>query len=134
MHRIFSSTLHISIGVFVFHLSGCSVLSQIKPIEISGLVIQNNTSAPIYNVQLWVEKTGTVVHSSSILAGNQLSTEFPLRRYQGNSVNISWEQEGKFSLANNIIAQIPDNLDANKPSQFIVIINSRTSVSMRLMQ
>ena len=113
--------------------NGCGGLPvRTAPIEITGLVIYNNTSDPLYDIKLKVEKTGTVVTCNLIPSGRNFSTEFPLKRYQGNSVNVSWQQNGINRSTGDIYADVPDDLSPNVPVAVAVIIQQNGDVIVRL--
>ncbi|MHC4783457.1 MAG: hypothetical protein ACYSPJ_06940, partial [Planctomycetota bacterium] len=82
--------LTISIVLTGLLIAGCGQVLQTRSIEIGGLMIRNQTAGPLYDIKLRVEQTSTVVSCNFIPAGGDFSTEFPLRRYQGNSVRVSW--------------------------------------------
>ena len=113
--------------------NGCGGLPVgAAPIDIAGLVIYNNTPDPLYDIKLKVEKTGTVVTCNLIPSGRNFSTEFPLKRYQGNSVNVSWQQNGINRSTGDIYADVPDDLSPNVPVAVAVIIQQNGDVIVRL--
>lgn len=113
--------------------NGCGGLPVgAAPIDIAGLVIYNNTPDPLYDIKLKVEKTGTVVTCNFIPSGRNFSTEFPLKRYQGNSVNVSWQQDGLNRSTDDIYADIPEDLGPKRPVFVAVIIQQSGDVVVRL--
>ena len=115
-------------------ISGCSVLPQIRPIEVGGLFIRNNTSTPVNNVEVRVKKTGAKVSCSYIPAGKECSTTFPAKTYQGNPITVSWEQEGRVWSPREFLVQLPENLIADKSTMAVVNIGEHGSISARLDQ
>jgi hypothetical protein len=115
-------------------ISGCGEGLKTRSIEIGGLVIRNQTAGPLYDIKLKVERTGTVVTCNFIPAGGDFSTEFPLRRYQGNSVRVSWQQNGQNFATGDLYAEIPDVLDLNSPAAAVVEIHPAGVAVVRLEQ
>lgn len=118
----------------VWVTSGCGEVMHSRSVEIGGLIIRNCTSSPLYSIKLKVEKTGTVVTCNFIPAGTDFSTEFPLRRYQGNSVWVSWQQNGRNFMTDELYAEIPEVLDYSSSAAAVVEIQERGIVIIRLEQ
>lgn len=115
-------------------IGGCGGDFQGSSIEIGGLLIRNRTPGPLYDVKLKVERTGTTVTCNFIPAGGSFSTEFPLRRYQGNSVRVSWRQNGRPFETGDLYAEIPDVLDRGLPAAAVVDIRQTGVAVIRLEQ
>jgi hypothetical protein len=115
-------------------ISGCGEGLQSRSIEIGGLLIRNQTAGTLYDIKLKVEKTGTVVTCNFIPAGGDFSTEFPLRRYQGNSVRANWQQNGRNFTTGDLYAEIPDVLDLSSPAVAVVEIYPAGVAVVRLEQ
>jgi len=116
--------------------SGCGegLRGQSRSIEIGGLLIRNRTAGPLYDIKLKVERTGTVVSCNFIVAGGNFSTEFPLRRYQGNSVWVSWQQNGQNFATGEMYAEIPNDLDIGLPAAAVVVIQDSGVAMVQLEQ
>jgi len=134
MRNTFTATTLSAIILTALLASGCGEVLQSRSIEIGGLVIRNRTAGPLYDIKLKVEKTGTVVTCNFIPAGGDFSTEFPLRRYQGNSVWASWQQNGRAFATGDLYAEIPDVLDLNSPAAAVVAIQNNGTAIVRLEQ
>ena len=132
--RISSLMRSASIAVALTVISSCTVLPKIRPIEVGGLFIRNSTSTPVKNVEIRVKKTGAKVSCSYIPAGKECSTTFPAKTYQGNSIMVSWEQEGRTWSSGEFLLQLPENLMADKSTMAVVNIGERGSVSAWLDQ
>jgi hypothetical protein len=130
------NTLKLTILIVLTALSvfGCGEVLQTRSIEIGGLMIRNQTAGPLYDIKLRVEQTSTVVSCNFIPAGGDFSTEFPLRRYQGNSVRVSWQQNGRNFATGDLYAEIPDVLDLNSPAAAVVEIHPAGVAVVRLEQ
>ncbi|MHC4554544.1 MAG: hypothetical protein ACYSUS_04485 [Planctomycetota bacterium] len=116
--------LTISIVLTGLLIAGCGQVLQTRSIEIGGLMIRNQTAGPLYDIKLRVEQTSTVVSCNFIPAGGDFSTEFPLRRYQGNSVRVSWE----------LYAELPEVLDDSSSAAAVVVIQENGVAVVRLEQ
>jgi hypothetical protein len=123
-----------AITLAVSLISGCGEGLKSRSIEIGGLLIRNQTAGPLYDIKLKVERTGTVVTCNFIPAGGDFSTEFPLRRYQGNSVRVSWQQDRQNFATGDLYAEIPDVLDLNSPAAAVVEIHPAGVAVVRLEQ
>ena len=134
MRNIFSVTTLMAIALMILLFSGCGEVLQSRSIEIGGLLIRNRTAGPLYDIKLRVERTGTVVSCNFIPAGGNFSTEFPLRRYQGNSVRVSWQQNGRNFATGEMYADTPDVLDISLPAAAVVIIQNNGAAMVRLEQ
>jgi hypothetical protein len=131
MQRI---SILIKVLAIVLIVNGCRDSLQSQPIEIGGLIVRNQTAGPLYDIKLKVERTGTVVTCNFIPAGGDFSTEFPLRRYQGNSVQISWQQNGRAFATGELYAEIPTKLTPDKSATVIVDIHNNGIAVIRLKQ
>ena len=134
MQNTFTATTLTAIIFTALLIGGCGESLQTHSIEIGGLVIRNRTTGPLYDIRLKVEKTGTVVSCNFIPAGGSFSTAFPLRRYQGNSVQTSWQQNGRNFSTGDRYAEIPDALNVNSPAAAVVEIHQTGVVVVRLEQ
>ena len=127
-------TLLILTAIILTAISGCGEVLQSRSIEIGGLLIRNRTAGPLYDIKLKVERTGTVVTCNFIPAEGNFSTEFPLRRYQGNSVRVSWQQNGRNFATGDLYAEISDALDISLPAAAVVEIHHAGVAVVRLEQ
>ncbi len=122
------------IAVVLTAISGCGEGLQYRSIEIGGLLIRNRTAGPLYDIKMKVERTGTVVSCNFIPAGGNFSTEFPLRRYQHNSVWVSWQQNGQNFATGEMYAEIPETLDISSPAAAVIVIQNNGIAIVRLEQ
>ena len=113
---------------------GREVQSHYRSIEIGGLLIRNRTAGPLYDIKLKVERTGTVVSCNFIPAGRNFTTAFPLRRYQHNSVWVSWQQNGQNFTTGRVYAEVPAALDIDSPATAVVEIHNNGSAIVQLEQ
>ena len=134
MRHPFRAVTSTAIILAILLISGCGGTFQGSSIEIGGLLIRNRTPEPLYDVTLRVEKTGTLVTCNFIPVGGTITTEFPLRRYQGNSVRVSWRQNGWPCETGNLYAEIPDVPDRGSPETAVVEIQRPGLAVVRLEQ
>jgi hypothetical protein len=134
MRNTFTIAILTAIVLVILPIGGCGEVLQSRSIEIGGLLIRNRTAGPLYDIKLRVERTGTVVSCNFIPAGGNFSTEFPLRRYQGNSVRVSWQQNGRNFATGEMYADTPDVLDISLPAAAVVIIQNNGAAVVRLEQ
>lgn len=116
------------------YICGCETFSKTRSIEISGLIFQNNTSSHLYDVRLVVEKIRGVVSCSSIPAGKECSTTFPLRTYQGNPIRVLWQQNGNPFSSEQFLIELPESLVKGEPAMVLVIIGDWGRIVARLVQ
>ena len=113
-------------------LSACSLSKAFKPIEITELRFENHANVAIHDVALRVGATREVVKCGVIAAKNICSTSFPVRRYQGNSVVISWTHAGSAFNSGDMVIEPGENLNSDVPVQVLVKImpNGRLNAAM----
>ena len=134
MRNTFTATTFSAIILSVLLASGCGEVLQTRSIEIGGLIIRNQTAGPLYDIKLRVEQTSTVVSCNFIPARGDFSTEFPLRRYQGNSVRVSWQQNGRNFVTDELHAELPEVLDYSSSAAAVVAIKENGIAVVRLEQ
>jgi hypothetical protein len=134
MPHTLTTTKLMAIVFATLTISGCGEVLQTRSIEIGGLIIRNQTAGPLYDIKLRVEQTSTVVSCNFIPARGDFSTEFPLRRYQGNSVRINWQQNGRNFVTDDLYAELPEVLDYSLPAAAVVVIQENGVAVVRLEQ
>lgn len=81
-------------------LAGCAGVPQpaepedLPELSISGLVIENRTTAYVSAARLLVPVTGQFVSCGNIAPRTQCATAFPEQRYSGNAFEVTWSQGG----------------------------------------
>ena len=106
-------------------LSSCASLSvePVKPLQIEGLLIENNTQMWLSAVRILVPATGNFVSCSTITPRTKCSTTFPETSYTGNPVEITWNQGGEMHSSGVFVIQLPAGLDNDKPARILVVIS-----------
>jgi hypothetical protein len=110
--------------LFALLLSACASRSAepVKPLQIEGLLIENNTQMWLSAVRILVPATGNFVSCSTITPRTKCSTTFPETSYTGNPVEITWSQGGEMHSSGMFVIQLPTGLDNDKPARILVVI------------
>lgn len=112
--------------IMVLLVTSCAGANLTKPgvgsIVINGLVVTNSTEAPAYDFLLRVEKVKEIVAVSPILARASFTTNFPLRKYKGNRVFLTWKHRSRNWTSKNLIINPPADLVAGRPVTVVIII------------
>jgi len=113
--------------IMVLTITSCGGGSLIKPgigsIVIDGLIINNGTEKHVYDFLLKIEKVKEILSLSPILARASLTTNFPLRKYKGNRVSLTWKHDGRNWKSKNIIINPPAGLVAGRPVTVVITIS-----------
>ena len=134
-----SSTLRSCLFLILIILLGaCAPVRQTKPetisIEIDGVVIRNQLTFPVTDVQLLVLSSGNFVGCGNIMSRSACSTTFPLRDYSASKVLVTWKEYGKEHSTGEFVIKIPDEIDRSKPAQLEVIIFMMGEAGAKLVQ
>ena len=123
-------------GLYTVFLSACAAgpEADISPLQIEGMVIENQTQAWVSAARLLVPVTGNFVSCGNISPGTMCSTTFPETGYTGNPVEITWSQGGQIHSTGQFVLQIPEQLDKDKPAVVHVVITGPTSAGAVLVQ
>ena len=104
-------------------LLSCSTQSVVKtPLQIDGMIIENQTQAWVSAVRLLVPATGRFVSCGNIPPGSMCSTTFPEAAYSGNKVEITWSQGGQIHSTGQFVVQLPEDLEDGKTVVVQVVI------------
>jgi hypothetical protein len=128
------------VSLSVILLSACTYSSGKRTevltpgIDISGLRIQNESFSLVTEVMLLVTQTGEFISCGNIPMRGQCSTTFPLRRYQGNQIEIKWKQGGSEWSTGEFTVEQSDMIDPAKPAIVNVMITSQGLAPTRLVQ
>ncbi len=76
-------------------LSACAARQPDWDLQISGLVMENQSLSYVSAARLIVPATGNFVSCGNIPPGGACSTLFPETGYTGNPVEVSWSQNGQ---------------------------------------
>ena len=93
------------------------------PVQIVGMVMENQTRMYVSAVRLLVPVTGNFVSCGNIPPGSMCSTTFPEATYTGNPVEITWSQGGQIHSTGQFSVQLPSDLDRNRPAQVHIVIS-----------
>ncbi len=103
-------------------------------IDIYGLRIENRSFSLVTEVMLLVTKTGEFISCGNIPMRGLCSTTFPLRRYQGNRIEIKWKQAGTQWSTGEFVVDPPAHIDPLKPAMVRVIITTEGLAATELVQ
>jgi hypothetical protein len=113
---------------------GCSNIPQYKGFIVEGVAFVNQTSMPIHDVAITVEKTGGVVSCGFIPVGSDCTVGFPVRQYHGQPVRVTWQQAGESWDTGEFIV-LPEKIEnPNKPVMVQVMLNPRGDYSVHVRQ
>ena len=109
----------------ILSLSACAAGSVARDpqIQISGMVMENQTEMYLSAVSLLVPATGGFVSCGTITPGSRCSTTFPEVNYSGNPVEITWSQAGQVHTTGQFHLQIPTDIDKHKAAEVRVVIS-----------
>jgi len=111
-------------GLCTLWLIACAAgpVDKGPPVQITGMVIENQTEMYVSAVRLLVPVTGQYVSCGNILPESQCSTSFPEAAYTGNPVEITWSQGGQIHSTGQFVLQIPGDFDEHKTAVVRVVI------------
>ena len=126
----------ISIGLCTLLLSACvsKSVEQVTPLQIEGLVMNNQTQMWVSAARLLVPATGNFVSCGNIPPGSMCSTTFPETAYKGNQIEITWSQGGQIHSTGLFVLQLPADLDETKPAYVRVVISGPGTAGAALFQ
>jgi hypothetical protein len=112
-------------GLCALGLLACAATSvdNAPPIQITGMVMENQTQMYVSAVRLLVPATGNFVSCGNIPPESMCSTTFPEATYTGNPVEITWSQGGQIHSTGQFVLQLPNDLDENNSAVAHVVIS-----------
>jgi hypothetical protein len=122
--------------VAMWSLSACAAGSVARDpqIQISGMVMENQTEMYLSAVSLLVPATGGFVSCGTITPGSRCSTTFPEVNYSGNPVEITWSLAGQIHTTGPFHLQIPTDLDQRKAAEVRVVISGPETAGAIIVQ
>jgi hypothetical protein len=117
-------------------LSACATgpVRHEPAIQISGMVMENQTEMYLSSVSLMVPATGGFVSCGTITPGTGCSTTFPEVEYSGNPVEITWRQGGQMHTSGLFRLQVPGDLDRRQPAEVRVVITGPDTAGAIIIQ
>ncbi len=100
-----------------------SPVDDAQPVQITGMIMENQTQMYVSAVRLLVPVTGNFVSCGNIPPGSMCSTTFPEAAYTGNPVEITWSQGGRIHSTGQFPIQLPGDLDVNRSAVVQVVIS-----------
>jgi len=104
------------------------------PLQINGMLIENQTLMSVSAVRLLVPVTGIFVSCGNIAPEAMCSTTFPEANYTGNKVEITWSQAGQIYSTGEFVIQLPDDVDEDIPAAVRVVIAGPGSAGAFIVQ
>lgn len=126
----------IAFGVGAWLLVGCASgpLKGSQPLQINGMIIENQTPAWVSAVRLLVPSTGNFVSCGNISPDSMCSTTFPEASYTGNPVEITWSQIGQIYSTGEFVIDLPDELEEDTPAIVRIVIAGPGSAGAVIVQ
>ena len=112
-------------GFVTLYLFACTTVPEddAPPVQITGMVMENQTQMYVSAVRLLVPVTGNFVSCGNIPPGSMCSSTFPEAAYTGNPVEITWSQGGRIYSTGQFVVQLPSDLDNDRPAQVHIVIS-----------
>lgn len=118
-------------------LSSCALFEKFEKtgtFTVAGVRFENASYYPVTNIRLKVDSIKEVVSCREILVANDCYTDFPGQKYVGNSIIISWEQNGKTWTTGEISPEMPKTMNRDEPLTCSVIIGNQGSYNTHFAQ
>jgi hypothetical protein len=114
------------VGLFMLIFASCTPqpVNKAAGLQITGLVIENQTQMWVSAAQLLVPITGRFVSCGNISPQSRCSTGFPETDYTGNPVQITWSQAGQIHSTGEFVLDHSEDLDIGKPAVVRVVITA----------
>jgi hypothetical protein len=125
-------------AILILLLSACAAVEVPEPqpvgVEIEGVVIRNQLSFSVTEVQILALSTGNFLSCGIITARTACSTGFPNRYYTSGKLVVSWNERGVPHSTSEFVVTIDDKIDMSRPAWLEVLIFSRGEAGARLVQ
>jgi hypothetical protein len=121
------------LAVTIF-LPNCAFFEKTEPLAVAKVRFENASYYPVTNIRLKVDSIKGVVSCPEIRVTKDCYTDFPGQKYAGNSITISWEQNGKSWTTGEISAEMPKVVKRNVPLTCSVIIGNQGSYNTHFTQ
>jgi len=123
-------------GLSTLLLMACASgsVESAPPLQIAGLVINNQTQMWVSAARLLVPVTGNFVSCGNISPQSSCATTFPETEYTGNPVEITWSQGGQIYSTGQFVIRLPDDLDPDRPAVVQIIITGAGSAGAMIVQ
>jgi hypothetical protein len=98
-------------------------VDPVPPVQIAGMVMENQTQMYVTAARLLVPVTGNFVSCGNIPPASMCSTTFPEAAYTGNPVEITWSQGGQIHSTGQFKVHLPADLDRNRSAMVHIVIS-----------
>ena len=133
VNRMFGSCC-VVLGILSLSACAAGPAARDPQIQISGMVMENQTDMYLSAVSLLVPATGGFVSCGTITPGSRCSTTFPEVNYSGNPVEITWGLAGQMHTTGPFHLQIPTDLDQRKAAEVRVVITGPETAGAIIVQ
>ncbi len=126
----------VATGLFAVCMLACAsrAVDSATPIQIEGMVIENQTLMWVTAARLLVPVTGNFVSCGNISPESSCATTFPETDYTGNPVEITWSQGGQIHSTGQFVIQLPDDLEEGRPVLVRIVIAGPGSAGAIIVQ
>jgi len=123
-------------GLFALTFTACAPqpVNRAAGLQITGLVIENQTQMWVSAARLLVPVTGRFVSCGNISPQSRCSTGFPETDYTGNPVQITWSQAGQIHSTGEFVLEPTEDMDIGKPAVVRVVIAAPGSAGAAIVQ
>ena len=130
---MFRSAL-VGVGSLLLVTCASGPFTNSQPLQINGMMIENQTLAWVSAVRLLVPSTGNFVSCGNISPDSMCSTTFPEASYTGNPVEITWSQIGQIYSTGEFVIDLPDDLQEGIPAKVQIVIAGPGSAGAIIVQ
>ena len=106
-----------------FFACAAKPVDDVPPVQIAGMVMENQTQMYVKAARLLVPVTGNFVSCGNIPPASMCSTTFPEAAYTGNPVEITWSQGGQIHSTGQFKLHLPTGLDRNRSAMVHIVIS-----------
>jgi hypothetical protein len=124
----------IALGTLSLFACAAAPVEKAPTIQISGMVMQNQTQMYVSAVRLLVPATGNFVSCGNMPPESRCSTTFPEAAYTGNPVEITWSQGGEIHSTGQFSVQLPGKLNRDRPAKVHIIISGQGLAGAMIVQ
>lgn len=105
-------------------LSGCVYLPKYKAVAIDDIVFYNETNSPMYDVVLYVPGINKKVLCTYLGGKKEFATNYPVDKFQGNSIELTWTSKRKRWHKGPIQITMPEHITLEKPTQVFAVLGA----------
>lgn len=115
-------------------LAACASVGLAPEWEVAGLVLRNQTDAPMHEVRVTVPKSGATALCDFVPARGECATTFPERRYGGDPVAVTWRHRGRDWTPAHFTVARPADGDPGRPANVLIVLGEGGALSVQVMR